>query len=79
MLERLAPATLLRRRIAPMTLVGDDDVEGVDWNREYARVCFLVGIAPQLNVLWRAKKVDTHALYGADVDKRLRPVRVGQV
>ena len=76
-IQRLAPQTSLRRRVATVTLVSDNQIEGVDRDIE------LLGVILDALLVREdcatTKEVDRHPLNCADVDEGRPGFRVGQV
>ncbi|SIA22908.1 Uncharacterised protein [Mycobacteroides abscessus subsp. abscessus] len=61
-----------------MAFVGHDQVEGVDRDVEFLRVHIAAIALPEANPSVTTKQVDTHPLYGADVDERVTQLWVRQ-
>ena len=76
--EGVAPERQLRRRVAAVAFVGDDQIEGV--NRDVELVGVVVAhVVAQLEGGLAAEEVDGHALDGADVDEGVARLRIEQV
>lgn len=77
-IERGTPDRLLCGGVAPVALVRDDDVEGVD--RDVQRSSVLVGCLLRYTEQGgAAQHVDRHALDSADVDEGVLGLRIGEV
>ena len=79
-LERLAPLAGLGGGVPTVALVGDDHVKGVDGNVEQRGIRLVVRIAcTPIHPLGQPKEIDAHALDGADVDKGVGRVGIGEI
>ena len=76
-IERLAPDRLLLRRVAAVTLVGDDQVEGVDRDVELLHVGVDVLVVDPQRLL-ATEEVHRHSLDRRDVDEGVAELRRGQ-